>query len=152
MIRIDVDDHQIRQALAELQHRLGDATEVMDDIGALVKLSIKRNFEGQGRPNRWPASRRAQAEGGQTLSDTGRLRDSFSHRAGPFSVEIGTNVKYAAIHHFGGQIRAKNGKALNIPGIGARRSVTIPARPFLMVQDQDRAVILGLLRRYLAGG
>ena len=112
MIRITADDHEIQAALQDLRHKLGDAREAMDEIGELVKLSIKRNFEAEGRPKRWPKSARAKAEGGQTLSDTGRLRNSFTHRAGPFAVEIGTNVQYAAIHHFGGVIRAKRAKAL----------------------------------------
>lgn len=150
MIRIEADDHEIRQLLAELKAKLGNATEAMDEIGELVKLSVKRNFEAEGRPQRWPKSARAQAEGGQTLSDTGRLRNSFSHRAGPFAVEIGTNVQYAAIHHFGGVIRAKRAKALAVPGIGLRRSVRMPARPFLLLQEQDKALMLKILGRYLA--
>lgn len=152
MIQIGVDDHEIRQALGALKHKLGDATEVMDEIGALVELSIKLNFEDEGRPARWPKSRRALAEGGQTLtSPQARLRNSFGHQAGPFSVVIGTNVQYAAIHHFGGVIRAKNGKALATP-FGPRQSVRIPARPFLLLQDQDRVHILNVMRRYLSGG
>lgn len=151
MIRIDCDDHEIRQILDELQHKLGDASEAMDEIGALVELSVKRNFEDEGRPQRWPKSRRAQAEGGQTLSDSGRLRNSFSHKAGPFAVTVGTNVKYASIHHFGGTIRPRSGKALRTP-FGPRAKVSMPARPFLLLQEQDKAAIARVLRGYLAGG
>lgn len=150
MIRIDADDHEIQAALQALKRKLGNASEAMDEIGELVKLSVKRNFEAEGRPQRWPKSRRAQEQGGQTLSHTNNLRNNFSHRAGPFAVEIGTNVQYAAIHHFGGVIRAKRAKALAVPGIGLRRSVRMPARPFLMLQDQDKALMLKILGRYLA--
>jgi len=151
MIRIDADDHEIRQILTELKAKLGNTSEAMDEIGELVKLSVKRNFEAEGRPKRWPKSARAKAEGGQTLSDTGRLRNSFSHRVGPFSVEIGTNVQYAAIHHFGGTIRPRGGKALRTP-FGPRASVRMPARPFLLIQEQDKALMLKILGRYLAEG
>lgn len=150
MLRIEADNHEIRQLLAELKAKLGNASEAMDEIGELVKLSVKRNFEAEGRPQRWPKSARAKAEGGQTLSHTNNLRNSFNHRVGPFAVEIGTNVQYAAIHHFGGVIRAKRAKALAVPGIGLRRSVSMPARPFLMLQDQDKALMLKILGRYLA--
>jgi phage virion morphogenesis protein len=49
---------------------------------------------------------------------------SISVRASSDKVVVGTNVVYAAIHHFGGQA-------------GRGRKVTIPARPFMMIQDED---------------
>jgi hypothetical protein len=55
-------------------------------------------------------------------------------------VTVGSDRKYAAIHQLGGKtkahvIRAKNGKALKIPGIGFRKKVNhpgsnVPARPY----------------------
>ena len=52
-----------------------------------------------GRP--WKPSLRAQLEGGQTLSDTGRLRRSFSvQNVTARGFAIGTNVRYAAPHQF----------------------------------------------------
>jgi len=162
MITITVNDRELTSLIERLQRKLGDMTPAMDEIGAAIKLSVKRNFEEQGRPSRWQPSRRAQREGGQTLSDTGRLRNSFTHRAEPHQVTVGTNVIYAAILHFGGKtgprkITAQKGKALNIPGIGFRRSVnhpgsTIPARPFLMIQEQDKIAIGKIVDRYLTKG
>ncbi len=65
---------------------------------------------------------------------------------------IGSNVKYAAIHEFGGTTRphlitAKNGKALRFMGAGGvvfRRSVrhpgsTLPARGYVQAGINDRA-------------
>ena len=111
---------------------------------------------------------RAREEGGQTLTDTGRLRASITHRLGPDEVVIGTNVVYAAIHQFGGQtpprvIRPKHKKALAFTVGGqkiARKSVRhpgskIPARPFLGIDSGDEAVIsetiLNRLRRAVRG-
>ena len=96
----------------------------------------------KGRP--WKPSLRAQLEGGQTLSDTGRLRRSFSVRAtGPWGFTIGTNVRYAAPHQFGATIVPKKARALRFRlagGRGRRKGgkgrwvtaarVTLPARPF----------------------
>jgi phage gpG-like protein len=45
--------------------------------------------------------------GGQTLLDTGRLRASFSSQPTAPGFQISTNVKYAAIHQYGGVIRPK---------------------------------------------
>jgi phage gpG-like protein len=73
----------------------------------------------------------------QGLIDEGRLRASIA--ATPVTdneVWIGTNVIYAAIHEFGGVIRAKNAPALFFfweeKGVFVRtQQVTIPARPYL---------------------
>jgi phage gpG-like protein len=96
----------------------------------------------RGQP--WRPSLRAQLEGGQTLSDTGRLRRSFSVRAaGPRGFIIGTNVRYAAPHQFGATITPKRARYLHFRLAGGRgrrkggkgRWVTVarvdlPARPF----------------------
>lgn len=51
------------------------------------------------------------------------------------AVRVGTNLEYAAIHEFGGVIRAKGGGKLTFevePGVWRSvRQVTIPARPYL---------------------
>lgn len=57
---------------------------------------------------------------------TGRLRNSIHYRVsaegtGKFSAMVGTNVKYAKIHEFGGIIRAKNKPWLSFP---SRRGIT----------------------------
>jgi phage gpG-like protein len=96
----------------------------------------------KGRP--WKVSLRAQLEGGQTLSDTGRLRRSFSVRAtGPWGFTIGTNVRYAAPHQFGATITPRRARYLRFRlagGRGRRKGgkgrwvtaarVDLPARPF----------------------
>ena len=46
--------------------------------------------------------------GGQTLLNTGRLRASFSSQPTGPGFRISTPVKYAAIHNYGGVIKAKN--------------------------------------------
>lgn len=46
------------------------------------------------------------------------------HSAQSATVEIGTDVEYAAIHEYGGTIQAKNGKYLAIPVNGASGSPT----------------------------
>lgn len=150
-IVVSADDRNIRRKLRQLQSKVGDLTPVMSDIGELIKLSVKRNFEAGGRPTPWKKSQRAQADGGLTLSDKGTLRNSFTTEAKPSRVTVGTTVKYAAIHHFGGIIKPRSGsgkKALNTP-YGPRRSITMPQRPFLMLQDEDRRNILRLVQTYL---
>jgi len=67
----------------------------------------------------------------QELVDTGNLLGSISVQEGSggksdATVEIGTNVEYAAIHEFGGAIHQTNAW-----GKGIEQTIHIPARPYL---------------------
>jgi len=107
---------------------------------------IARSFAGERDPwdRPWKRSLRAQLEGGQTLSDVGRLRRSFSYKATPEGFIVGSNVRYAAIHQYGGVIRPRRAKYLKFRLAGGSRKrkggrgrwvqakrVEMPARPFV---------------------
>ena len=67
----------------------------------------------------------------QELVDTSNLLNSISVQEGSSgktdaTVEIGTNVEYAAIHEFGGAIHQTNAW-----GKGIEQTIHIPARPYL---------------------
>ena len=159
-IRIDVDDADARLGLDRLAAMLNPAP-VLDEIGSYLVTATIRRFELERGPDGpWKKSGRAAREGGQTLTDTGRLRASITHRVTGNAVEVGTNVVYAAIHQLGGRtpprtIRPRRKKALFFPG--ARHPVRsvrhpgsdIPARPFLGVDEQDRGAIGRIVERYL---
>lgn len=158
-IQIHVNNSEVNKALADLSARVRNLTPVMREIGEIVRTSVERNFAAGGRP-KWDESTRVKREGGQTLSLTGRLRRSFTVEAGNDRVAVGTNVIYAAIHQFGGKtspsvIRPKKAKALFWRG--ARHAVKsvkhpgskIPARPFLVVQDEDWTEIKNVINNYL---
>jgi len=98
----------------------------------LAQLGFRAGTAPDGTP--WKRSYRAESEGGQTLVDTGTLRRSITAAATDVDLVIGTNLRYARIHQFGGTIRAKTAKALRFQIGGrwfTRKSVKIPARPFL---------------------
>lgn len=100
---------------------------------ALAQECFAESRDPYGNP--WPALKVRQ---GQPLLDTGRLRNSISGRAnGAVSFVVGTNVKYARLHNFGGTVTAKSGKSLRFK-VGSRwvfaKSVTIPPRPFFPKQ------------------
>lgn len=114
-------------------------TALMAEIGdALVSGTIKRFADGEDpEGNPWEASWRAQNEGGKTLVDTGRLRNSIDYVTSPDSVTVGSNVEYARIHQMGGKA-------------GRGRKVTIPARPYLGVSRADMEEVQGILSDFLA--
>jgi phage virion morphogenesis protein len=170
-ITITAKNEQVQQMLRQLSERMRNLTPAMKDIGEIVRASIGKNFAATGRPEKWPESQRVKKKGGQTLSRTGRLRRSFTVKASRDRVSVGTNVIYAAIHQFGGTIRQgarselftrnryvrgeKKGQFKK--GIKSGRGFTfrgseagMPARPFLMVQDEDWPEINNAVNRYLA--
>jgi phage virion morphogenesis protein len=128
--------------------------ELYDSVGRALVVSTQHRFEEEKDPAGapWPASIRALADGGKTLTDSARLVGSMTHNASDTGLEVGTNVIYAAIHQVGGTITAKNGKALQFQ-IGGQfvtvASVTIPARPFLGIDDDDEAEIEALAGEFL---
>ena len=154
-LHVTVEDGEVRAMLGKLTGRMANPTPAMRVIGEVVRTSIERNFEAGGRPDKWPLSGRVKSEGGQTLTDKAILRRSFTVRAYPDRAEIGTNVKYAAIHQLGGVISAKNRPYLRFK-IGDRfvskKSVTIPARPFMMVQDDDWPKMTQALGKFFVDG
>jgi len=76
-------------------------------IGNYGENSTRLRFRNQVGPDgqKWKPSARAQAGGGQTLVLTARLLRSISHQVRNDGTEWGTNVVYAAIHQFGGEIK-----------------------------------------------
>jgi len=149
-----------------------------DALGILVVNQVRRRIASGGEGLSWPPTRR----GGVPLNETGRLRGSINHlvrsRGSQSEISVGTNVVYAAVHHFGATIRPVNAQMLFIPisakgrrigpkPVGERsvrtvtrtgretykpvlkrgvdfvlkRSVRIPARPYLLVTPEDVADI-----------
>lgn len=77
---------------------------------------------------------------------------------GTLRVELGTNVRYAAIHQFGGVVRAKRGYlTFRIGNRWARKKqVTIPARPYMPplpggeLNPEDAAEVAAVLNGHLS--
>jgi phage virion morphogenesis protein len=98
---------------------------------------------------KWKPSLRARITGGRTLTKDGHLSGSISARHGRDYAEWGVNRIYAAIHQFGGEIHAKGGSLrfrLANGGFATVQKVTMPARPFLGISDDDRDDILDAIQ------
>jgi len=144
------------RALRRVARRAGDLSPLMDSIGMGLEASVRERFaETSTAPDatRWDPSI-ADAEGRKTLVDSGNLADSITHAATRDSVVVGTNVLYAAIHQLGGTIEGKTSRGLRFQ-IGERwanvASVTIPARPFMGLSDDDESMILAEATDWLEG-
>lgn len=116
-LTIDLDDKVFQDFKRQLEQRLGDARPVLRAIGMHMMFSIGKQFEVEGARfgKKWLPSRRALLQNGQTLHNIGTLRESIVgadrgaqgsvFRLSEASLEIGSNLAYAAIHQFGGTIR-----------------------------------------------
>ena len=137
----------VSRELKVIADRFGNALPAMQIIGRRVLSSVIENFQAGGRPKGWqPLSpvTLAKKKGGSILVGDGfggGLLGSIHFKTEPSAVMVstGTNKKYAAIHQFGGQA-------------GRGHKVTIPARPYLMVQDQDWAEIKDDLAGFILKG
>lgn len=137
--------------LTELATDIRQVQRPLEAAGAVMLGSIEENFQQQGRPQKWtPLSARTLAgrrqgrnkkRSPQILIDRARLKNSMAMKVNVGSdsyVEVGTNVVYAARHHFG-----------YAGGTGRGRSKT-PARPFLMIQDEDYDQIGAIFNRHIS--
>lgn len=164
-----IDD--VNRSFGELLARASNRLLLFKEVAFRLASSIQTNFREGGRPDRWKSSRRAAKESGQTLLRTGRLMRSASlPKINADGIEFGSNLPYAAIHQFGGEIqmpaRSELFRRLRISrgkrqgkfkkgtefGRGFTRSahtIHMPARPYIVFQDDDVAdagkIILGHL-------
>lgn len=128
---VKVDDQGVRKALEKLRLGMplgGSMLPAMQQIARALVTGAQMRFRTQTSPTGqpWQKSHRASTEGGQTLSQTRRLRNSITGLATGTTATVGTNVVYAAIHQFGGVIRAKAGPFLAIPVTPTARAAGSP--------------------------
>lgn len=150
--------------LARARAALTDFSPAMAAIASHLEETTRERFERSAGPDgaAWKPSRRAQEQGGRTLIDSGRLLASLATFADATRAIVGTNLVYAAIHQFGGVIRARGraaggAGALRLPfpdrragtPFTLRQSVTLPARPYLGFSAEDRVTVEALLSAHL---
>jgi phage virion morphogenesis protein len=170
-IDVEIKDKKVQRLFTRLQRNVKDLRPAFRAIGEIVRSSVIRNFQEGGRPEKWEptrirsiyqaytrkktksgANRKAYtirgrltkafdrySSGRKTLIDTARLQNSITARAETNRVVVGTDLVYARIHQLGGMA-------------GRNRKVKIPARPYLLVQDEDWAPIGQCLRGFLMKG
>lgn len=135
--------NNLDKALLRLSVSLGQTEELMDSLGTMLHRNTVKRFDNEESPSgkKWKKSRRALEENGQTLSDTGNLKNNISYAVKGKSVMVGTNVHYARIHQFGGIIKPKTKKTLAFGRGGKKilaKQVIMPARPFIGISKEDK--------------
>ena len=155
--------NRLKQRLQSQANNLLNLQPLWQLVGMYVqKQTIKERFYKEQAPDgsKWqPLSqarikqrlKRHKSGNMKILQDTGELRRSVQYEAGQTYVRIGSNLKYARIHQFGGTINIKQFRTYKktYSHYVIQRSVTVPARPFLGVTPNEQQHINDMFRAYL---
>ena len=136
-IEIKLDNKEVLTRLQELASRGENLRPLMKNIAGIMATATEDNFKDEGRPDKWvdlsvTTKKQRQKIGkypGQILQVSGQLASSVSTAYDNDSAVIGSNLTYAAIHQLGGQA-------------GRNKKITIPARPYLKLTDDENIEIL----------
>ena len=153
-ITIQADSSPIEAVLKQLGSFDSLKAQLFDEIGAGLVNSIQHRFlTGTGVDgNPWKISWRARMQGGETLRDTGRLMNSYTHNVLSSGVEVGTDVAYAPHLHYGATILPKNGQYITFAVGGQYRKVKksiIPPRTQLGLDAEDEVMVLDIVGSFI---
>lgn len=143
-IEIKIDNKDVDRKLLELAQKSENLRPLMKNIAGIFASATEENFKNEGRPDKWTelseATKKQRTKKkkwpGQILQVSGQLASSISTQYDDESAIIGSNLDYAAIHQLGGQA-------------GKNKKVEIPARPYLMLTNDDYAEILEEINKHL---
>ena len=147
MIDVTIDDNQRRRIENQLQHlqrAISDITPALRGIGEVLKESTQQRFADSTDPkgNKWADNAAVTIERkgrNQPLVAEGTLADSIAYLiVAAKTLEISSNLEYAAMMQFGGT------KA-EFPYLWG----DIPARPYLGISDADEDAITRIIRSHL---
>lgn len=152
-------------------NRSVDFSSLMPAIKEVAIDSIMGNFQVQGRPDKWKALKKDRPDGRRNpiLNYMGILKASVhqdSRIIDSNTVEVGTNIDYAAIHNYGFsgtiQIPAHQrvvthafGKKLKQPvtaNVKAHsKKMEMPKREFMIIQEEDQQEMKDMAIDYVTG-
>lgn len=152
-IRLDGDVRRLMKKLNHLENI--DVRGASLTLAEALRTSTRERFKEQKNPEGkpWAKSIRAINEGGTTLTDSSRLKNSIKSTVASSGFAVGTNTIYARTHQFGDEkrvIKAKTSKGLRFKVDGEWKkvdqvTVDIPERPFLGISEEDMREIKGTL-------
>ena len=137
-----IDTRAVRLLFLKLGRNSRKLDPAMNSIKNMVQSSVEQNFQDEGRPTPWQmielatqkARRRINKWPGPILQVSGELASSINTRVERNLVIVGSNKPYAAPLNAGS---LKN---------------NLPARPFLLFQDEDVKEAKEILNEHLLRG
>ncbi len=130
---------------------------VMTAAALYMDESVLKNFLEGGRPQKWQPTKSGAPS---HLYGNGALLGSKRHVSDDFSAAlmIGGGIPYAWIHQEGGIIHHPGSKEFQVFSVlgetvfthGTKpHEILIPARPYMMFQDEDIQYLEELIGRYI---
>jgi phage virion morphogenesis protein len=158
-LNTEIRDQVTSEVLDQIVRNMGSLRPALMEIGEHLQGSVEERFRTETDPEGQPWEplsplTLANKRNDKILTESGGpgLRGSIHYQVGSNSLEQGTNKIYGAIHQLGGTIRAKRAPALAIGRPGGAfalvKQVTIPARPYLGLSEDDRQAIDAILTRH----
>lgn len=157
------------RGMDELDSTLRSAMRGLDDFktplkesGVYMYKSIDKNFSSQGRPVKWKKhhwlTKKLRGNGAKIMQDSGRLRQSVTSRGQGSKYELsdnklvlGSNLKARDSSRLLADIQ-QNGLPAGVNKVfGKPGKNGIPARPFMMIQDEDTEMIDRIFKDYVEG-
>lgn len=143
-IEIRIDNKAVEEALLKVASKCEDMKPLMKNIAGIMADAVEENFEQEGRPDKWQElaestikhRKKTKHWPGKILQVEGQLATSITTQYDNESAVIGSNLAYAAIHQLGGQA-------------GKGKKVTIPARPYLNLNDADIKYISNVAYKFM---
>ncbi|MFG8081209.1 phage virion morphogenesis protein [Kerstersia gyiorum] len=149
MIRIELDDQDVKRALAGLEHAVGDIRPALKNIGEAMLFSIDQRFADQEAPDgtAWEGNAPATiARKGFDDPLVGAERNLTLRTQNIYQLEgdallVGNTMEYAAMQQFGGDQQ-------DFPHLWG----DIPAREFIGISDEDEEEIVEIITDHIAMG
>ena len=155
-----LDAAQAARQLRRAAEAWGNPGLILRAIGTGLARNTRQRFDlgvaPDGQP--WQALHPAYEAGKRgpgILRESGMrggLQGSITFDVSGAELAVGTNRIYGAIHQFGGTIRPRRGPYLVFRLAGAlvrARQVTIPARPYLGIGEEDEETVLEVAEAFL---
>ena len=153
MIEFSVDMTPLETKLNSMTTRMEHPP--MREVGGVIVESTAKTFAAGGRPEAWITNKLGTPTLGGPRSSL--VKNTLITGVGELFVEVtgGAGLIYSRVHQLGATITAKNAPYLKFK-MGDRwvqkKSVTIPARRWFRVQDEDLNTIVSLLKNYILQG
>lgn len=143
-IDVQIGDREVRDFLNRRKERAKDLRPAYGSIGEYMLREIEARFAGEHDPEGGPWTPLspltiAKKKTDKILTEDSYLRGDIHYIATGDHVSIGTAKVYGAIHQLGGKA-------------GRGKKVTIDARPYLGVNDDNRNEFLEIVKDHILSG
>jgi phage virion morphogenesis protein len=144
-IRIELSSKELTNRLQILLNRGENMGPIMSAISARMLTAVQDNFQQEGRPDSWPDLAEVTKEmrrkkghwPGKMLNiSQGGLYPSIQADSDDNVAMVSTDKVYGPIQNFGGKA-------------GRNLSVTLPAREYMNIPDDDAEEIIDILENFI---